>query len=345
MLQPGELEFHLVYMFRGAYWKPLYDIRLLDSKLEVNYMAQIGQSSGEGWENISLTLSTARPSASTTVPELSPWYLFPLMPPPKAVGAAQVPAAAPMAQRMKRGRTQAMEMEGVQLHGLAEEAAAAPPVMDAEIATAEVSRTDAFVTYRIGDGINLPGDGSPHKNTIGVFQLPPGFEYVTAPKLEAAAYRRVKTKNDSPYFLLPGNAQLFNNDDYIGAVPIGLTAPGETLKLYFGIDDRLRVKRELINRETEKKFMADKRKLRFAYEIKLENHTGEPQNITVHDQIPVPRHEDIKVKLEETNPKITDIDELQRLKWNLDLKAGETRQLRFDFTIEYPRDLKITGLP
>lgn len=341
--QAGDLEFRLVYMFFGAHWKPLYDIRLLEKKVEINYFADVNQSSGESWEGISLTLSTARPSASTTVPELSPWYLFPLRPATRAAGGPPM-AAAPMPAAMKRAKAKAPGM-GEDTELLAMGALAEAESYDAGVVTAEVSQTDTFVTYNIGEKINLPGDGSPHKNTIGVFHLEPNFEYVTAPKLETAAYRLVKSKNDSPYLLLPGKAQLFIADDYIGAIHLELTAPNETLKLYFGTDDRIRVKRELINRETDKKFMADKRILRYAYEIKLENHTGEPQNITVHDQIPVPRHENIKVKLEETNPKITGKDELQRLKWNLNLKAAETRQLRYNFSIEYPRDMKIQGLP
>ncbi|MCP4147188.1 MAG: mucoidy inhibitor MuiA family protein [bacterium] len=341
ILQAGELEIQLSYMFFGAGWRPLYDIRLKETALEIGYLAEVNQKSGEDWDNISLTLSTARPSTATAVvPELVPWYISPYLPPPPPPMQPAVAMAGAIPKR-KAGFAQMAaaepEMEMLEELDVLE-------IEEAEYDMAEVSQSGAFVTYFVGDGIDIPGNGSHRKNTIAQFKLTPEQDYVIAPKLEELAYRRVRAQNDSAYLLLPGTAQLFDGDDYIGSVPLKLNTPGEKLKLYFGTDDRIRVKRELVNRETEKKFMADKRRIRFAYKIKLENHTGESQKISLKDQLPVTRHETIKVKLEDSEPEVTKIDELNRLKWLLNLKDGEKQIIRFDFAVEYPRDMKVVGL-
>jgi hypothetical protein len=68
-------------------------------------------------------------------------------------------------------------------------------------------------------------------------------------------------------------------------------------------------------------------------------------NLTLYDQIPVPRYEEIKVKLISSDPKPTEQTELNQLIWSLLLEPKEKRTLRFDFSIEYPQGMKIIGLP
>ncbi|MCP4216445.1 MAG: mucoidy inhibitor MuiA family protein [bacterium] len=339
----GDLDIELTYMFSDAYWKPLYDVRLADESLEIGYLAEVRQSSGEDWRDVTLTLSTARPSTASTIPELDPWYVSvyrPTPPPPLMA------APAGMHRKGKFRAAAAAQDLSLEAEMLEEEtfAGAAPEIMEVETATADISQTGTTVSYEAGDKADIPGNGSPHKCTITLFKLKPEFDYVIAPKLEELAYRRIYAVNDSPYVLLPGPAQLFDGDDYIGAVAFELIAPGQKIKLYFGTDNRIHVKRELVNRETEKKFMAEKRRIRFAYEITLENHTGEPQTVTVCDQIPVSKHESIKVKLENTEPDTNEKDELNRLKWKLLLKAGAKERLRLDFSVEYPGDTTVGGL-
>ena len=110
------------------------------------------------------------------------------------------------------------------------------------------------------------------------------------------------------------------------------------------MDDRIFIERELVKRETDKKLLGDQRRIRFAYELKLENHTGESQSILVWDQIPVSRHESIKVKLESSEPKVNKQDDLNRLEWRLDLGAGAKQTIRYEFVVESPREMQIIGL-
>lgn len=98
--EPGDLDLELTYVVTGAAWQPLYDIRSSDAAVELTYLAQVAQNTGEDWPDVALTLSTARPSLALVIPELDPWYLRPRppMPPPmamRAVGAAMAPQAMP----------------------------------------------------------------------------------------------------------------------------------------------------------------------------------------------------------------------------------------------------------
>ena len=97
--------------------------------------------------------------------------------------------------------------------------------------------------------------------------------------------------------------------------------------------------------EVDKKFIGDKRRLHYAYRIKLQNLRDEREKITVSDQIPVARHEEVKVRLDMAEPKPTQQTELGILKWELALEPGEEQAIRFDFNVEHPRSLAVVGLP
>ena len=89
----------------------------------------------------------------------------------------------------------------------------------------------------------------------------------------------------------------------------------------------------------------DRRRLSYSYAITAENHTPTEVTLTLHDQLPIARHEDIKVRPEWTGPEPTRETELNLLDWELTLAPGETQAVRFDFVVEHPRGMGVTGLP
>lgn len=65
------------YLVQEASWFPLYDIRAKDiqSPIDITYKASITQQSGEHWENVKVTVSSANPTAVGSRPNIKPWYL------------------------------------------------------------------------------------------------------------------------------------------------------------------------------------------------------------------------------------------------------------------------------
>ena len=330
--QAGDLTVELTYVVSDAGWKPLYDLRLLEGGekpiLEVEYLAEVTQRTGEDWRDVALALSTARPALAGTLPELDPWYVGPVQAEVKHE-MAMLKALGPMMGDRERGRI-------VEPEATSEEA---------DIVTATVDTSGAAVTYHIPAAVTVPADGAPHKVTIARYELAPALDYVAAPKLVEAAYRRARVTNDSPYALLPGPANLFAGDEFIGATKLELTPPQGEIELYLGVDDRIKVERELKRREVDRKLIGDRRRLQYGYEITLESHLAVEAHVTLHDQIPVSRHEAIKVRLESADPRPSAQSELNLLDWDLVLKPGEKRAVRFDFSVEHPREMSLVGLP
>jgi len=133
--------------------------------------------------------------------------------------------------------------------------------------------------------------------------------------------------------------------DYVGAMALKRVAPNEEFEVALGVDDRVAVKRELKAREVDKKLIGDRRRLRAAYEIELKNLRGDKIDLELHDQIPVSRHEQIKVKLEAAEPEPNEQTELNELEWHLSLAPNAKQIVRFDFTVEHPAAMQVMGLP
>ncbi|HKV06672.1 MAG TPA: mucoidy inhibitor MuiA family protein, partial [Thermoanaerobaculia bacterium] len=251
VLSAGELEIELTYVVGTARWTPLYDLRLEGGELAVSYLAEVAQGTGEDWTGVSLTLSTARPALSLVIPELDPWYVGPRPAPRPEMRAMAVAAPAPAGGGIRSPKAFSAD-------ALMQEEAEEEPEIPLEIISAEVKESGASLTYQIPNRADVPGNNDARKVTVASFRLRPTLDLVTAPRVEPVCYRRAKGKNESPYTLPPGPAQLFDGDEYLGATHLRHTAPGQELELALGADERMRVERKLTARSVDKTFLADR---------------------------------------------------------------------------------------
>jgi uncharacterized protein (TIGR02231 family) len=344
VLEAGDLELDVTYVCRNATWKPLYDLRLEEGaedgpRVILGQLAEVLQRTGEDWESVELSVSTARPALTARLPELSPWYigLYRPAPAPQARKAARMPA--PTA-----AFTTGAEAEEEMVAGAAFGEVAPPAAVAAEVAEAEVREEGPAVVFVAGGSVSIPADGSPHKVFLATHDLPAKLDWITAPKLEAHAYRRARVENSTPTVLLAGRGSLFHGDTFVGTTAMPETGPGDEFEVYLGVDDQIRVERELVEREVDKGGVIEKvRRFHFAYRIGLRNLRSERTPLTVLDQLPVSRHEDLKVKLLQCEPKV-DPGDLGELRWELNLAGGEQSEITFAFQVEMPRQAQATGL-
>ncbi len=339
-MEQGELELEVSYLVKGAHWQPLYDLRVLEGEeqVEITYLATVGQQSGEDWENVALTLSTARPALSSVMPELEPWFikerkpLRPLRPAAKDMRGLTAAAEPMMAQ--------AVAPADVMEERLRE------PVFEAEAIEAEVREQGVALSFKVPRRADIPGDGSEHKTTVTTIKLAPRLDYVTAPKLVEQAYRRATIGNDSQHILLPGQVNVFHGTEFVGRTDFDdAIPPGQEFEVHLGVDDRISVTRELAESRVDKKFLGNNRRLLYGYKIEVENLKSNAQKITVRDQLPVSQHEAIKVQAGRIEPQPKERTDLGLIEWELSLEPKEKRELRLDFSVEHPRDMEVLGLP
>lgn len=314
-------ELTLTYLVDSAWWQPIYDARVINDKVELTYQAQVSQNSGEDWPATQLLISTAQPALNSDLPELEPSYIDVYRPPArKAMMRSAQMDDAPMLMAM---------------------AAPAPEMVSHDMA--QVDRSGTAITYRVLRPVAVRADGASHKTTIAVLNLNATLDNFSVPKLAEEVYARAKVTNASDYILLPGQVTIFQGDEFVGNTYIDSIAPNEEFEMQLGANPQISAERELVTRNVGKTLIGNVRRTELAYRIKLHNHMPTPAQLSVHDQLPIARHEDIKVKLQSADPKPNEQSDLNILKWALTLKAGETRQIQFNYTIEHPKDMQIVG--
>jgi len=334
----GTFNLALSYLIRKSSWRPLYDIRLTEAAegqmLDITILAEINQSTGEDWNGVKMSVSTSRPALSQRAPELKPWY---------------IDEARPMPTPQPQSVTARMRAPAV---ALAEDPVMGSGAVDAlphsqVAAEAQVARKDTSgpsTTFHIAGRSDIPGDGSPHKTTIGRYSISPEIDYLAVPKQVDAVYKRVKILNETDSPLLAGKVNLFAGADFIGSVDIDHTAPGDELELLFGTEERIAIERELTLREVEKTRLRDRRELSYGYEVKVRNLLSDEAKIEVQDNIPVARHEEIKVSLEKSTPEPSDHNDLNIIKWELVVPPETEKSIQYEYVISHPRQMRVIGL-
>ena len=120
--------------------------------------------------------------------------------------------------------------------------------------------------------MDVPSDGAPHKVPIDAQKLKVKFDYVAVPKLKEMMFLRGSLKNTLPYPLLPGNADLFIMQDFVGTTQLPHVAANDEAKMYFGEDRQIKVTYEQVKREKiGAGFLSKTEKLRLAYKITVQN--------------------------------------------------------------------------
>jgi uncharacterized protein (TIGR02231 family) len=341
----GTLELSVSYTTPGASWSAAYDARLRAETraIDVTYYGVIRNGTGEDWNGVALTLSTARPGLGGGAPTLSPWVVEPVRPMPTAYLAQGVASSEFKTARRAAGPTEALTLAG-----------SAAAESDATVAEATVQTGLSSATFRIEAPLSLPSDRSAQKVVITTLNCPAELRYETAPKLIEAAYLSASSTNRSDFPWLAGPVNAFLGDTFIATSALRAVMPGETFALSLGVDDSIAVKRRIVKRFTEDTGLTNSgRRITHEYVITLTNNKKTAERIVLREPTPVSRDEKIVVKV--ITPAERDISsatapkEISReadgiLAWRIDLKPGEKREVPIKLTIEHPADLTVTGL-
>lgn len=331
----GNFELEVSYVVMGARWTPLYDLRVntTNNQINLNYLAEVNQNTGEDWTGVALTLSTAKPGLGTLPPKLQPWFIDIVR-----------PKSAQTAEFMKTRSRQIAEPEMALAMMDSSAAAPAPEPIAAQTATATVSKAGSTVSFQVGENTNIPSDGTPHKVTIFSENYPSKLQYIAVPRLVSFAYlQAIVTNPMTSATLLPGKANIFRDNTFVGTLQLDNISPGEEVKLNLGIDEGLKIERELVERQVDKKLIGNQRRTSYAYRLIVTNLQQLPVNLTLKEQLPVSRNEQIKVRLSVTNPKI-EAGEMGMLEWIMSLPPQAKQELDYQFVVEHSPELTVMGL-
>jgi uncharacterized cupredoxin-like copper-binding protein len=84
-------------------------------------------------------------------------------------------------------------------------------------------------------------------------------------------------------------------------------------------------------------------KQNFTYEIVIKNNKQTDINLLLKDQVPLTNIKEVEVEMENSSDAMVN-KETGVLTWKLNLKPGESKKVRFSYSVKYPKDKKILNL-
>lgn len=314
------------YLVTNASWQPFYDVRVKDTKSQLQLVskAYITQATGEDWKNVVLKLSTANPNESGTKPELQPNYLS-LVVYPRVYGWT--------------GSAEKMDV-------MQEEKVSKVPIKkEADLANspgiAGVQHSEINVEFAVASAYSIPSDNNPHQVDLTVSNLDAVYAYGAVPRLDKDAFVTAKVSGNDLVNQVSGEANVYFDGTFVGKTYINGTT-SDSLLISLGRDKRIQIQRTLLKDFSSKTFSGSSVKETNTWEISLRNTRKEPLLIIVEDQVPVSTEKDIEVKL--TNAGTATYDEVTgKLTWIIRLEPEQSQAVKFSFEVKYPKGKHVSS--
>ena len=325
-----EVEMTLSYLIRNVSWTPLYELRTLsaDKQVDILYSAEVEQKTGEDWNDVSLTLSTATPHRGARMPEMSPWN----------IGLLEI-------KRDSRSQAPSVMMEEGALAVTVTESE--EPEEDYAGAPGAIAETKGVSTsFRIRKKSDILTGEDPRKVTILRKTFAAELSHAAVPKLQESVFLTGTTVNDTSFPLLGGQAQVYVDGDFVGNTMLENIAPGESFDLSLGIDEGIRVKHELEQKIKHPAGILGKNaRTDYVFKITVENYKSDAVVCKIFDQVPRSQHALLAVRDVELIPEPGEWNrETGQLTWLLALEPGQTKEISISFVVSYPGGTQPLGL-
>ncbi len=324
------------YQMDNASWAPVYDARLtLDDESEMTLVrrARVAQSTGEDWEGIALTLSTARPSGRAGAPD--PKLLF-----------ARIQDEQEDLRKQLRSRgfaADSVQME-VPIPTYVPAPAPAPVVMapgpERAVSVAAIAQLSGeTVEYAIPGTVDVNGSGEGKQVLIDEKDGAAMLEVRATPSMDKTAYLYAEFENADEAPILPGRVSLYRDDVFVGTTALQRIAGGETSFIPFGSYDDIKVThRELERIEGEAGLIRARQTERRRYAMTVEHFGDKAMPVVIRDSMPYAENEDVEISLR-ADPKPDERDVEGRkgaLEWRFTLEPGAEQTIAHGYDVTYP---------
>lgn len=342
---PLDADVSVRYQVPNASWAAVYDARLATGarnaapKLDLTRKATITQRTGEAWDNVTMVLSTTRPTAGASAPELYPltvdYVPEPAKPRPVSRGLVDED------DRRRVGAAGAAQEEKLSDLAAAEAPAAqpAPIAMDAAMNRDAVAVVAPFqALFSVPARLTVPNTGEAKRVQLMQDSIEPSLVVRTVPKDDPKAYLYAKLVLPKGLPVVPGAVSLFRDGTFVGTGQLPVLSPGEDHELGFGVDDSVRVRHAVVeDKRGQSGLISSSKTDTRDYRITVKNMHERALDLVVYDQIPASQNQEIKVERTGTSPTRENIDDKRGvLVWESKLEPDEEEVVEFGYRVTWP---------
>ncbi len=318
--EAGEVLVDLVYWARPASWEPVYRLKLQDgdegTSVEVERGVAIQQWSGEDWRDVDLTVTSLAAQTQSRPSDLWPQRLrIEDKPNPKL---------------------------SVQSRSYAD--GAAEPIIEAPVIVEEsapmVDTSGVGVVYNFDQPVSVRQIDTAVL-ALGTLEFSADVAARAVPSRNETAFRMVSFTNDSGERLLTGSAYGFVDDQSIGEIAIDTIEINDDVEIGFGPIHGLQLRRAVLDRSEGERGIISRGNVRDEQaRLVIDNLSARDWDVTIVDQVPFSEQEDLEIAWRaQPAPTRQDVEDKRGiLEWDLDIPAGNSREIVLNTEISWPDD-------
>ncbi len=167
------------------------------------------------------------------------------------------------------------------------------------------------------------------------------YQYFSFPKANANAYLVASLSDWEKLNLLEGEANIYFEDTFIGTSLIDTRVAKKELELSLGADKNVVVERKKEKGFISKQFIGSKQEETRVWNFSVKNNKNQKINITVFDQVPISKRDDIKVELDDKITTGTLDTETGKVKWETSIQPKNSFAFKFKYSVKYPKNTTI----
>ena len=303
------------YSLAGCGWHPLYrlEAKPKDKQIIFTWEAEIWQSSGQDWNNVSVNLATLKPPSSISPAELTPWIIKP----------------------RPQFRREGTRQKALKSAAAADQVDAEAPAEEAAVGARQVKQT-TYSLWQIGKK-HIPA-GAKQKVKIAEELWPSEFTYMARPSQSSQVFLRAKVNLPEAKDIPSGSSLYIVDGAILGKRNFALA--GQEATIFFGTDPLVTAGTQLISKKSgEKTFLQDKQTYTWDWRTDIQNSRNSPVRVLVEEPNPQPRDERIAVTLK-CDPDPTEKTP-SSLTWDMDISAGQKKSLFMTVRIEAPKNMDL----
>ena len=336
--EASQLTLSLSYQIPAANWTPVYEAELDSNtgQLQFKTQAAIQQNTGEDWANVPVKLSTLRPTASASLPELNSWVISLYEPQPMPTRSAVAEMAADIAMPMSPAPAEP--------RAAIRQQKARPITLSEENSALMTGNYNA--EYQVPGLLTLSSGSDTRRVTLGSQTLAAKLQLSSAPRFDPRAILTTEASYQGQAPLIPGIVALYRDGNFIGNSSLPELKPGELMKLAFGEDDRVKILfQPTPEKTTPAGLLSNRKRLDYSYRVTVHNQHAEARSVKLYDAIPVANTAEISVTPTGDQPSLKDIEHKQGVyAWIRDVSAAGQVEVNYGYSLSYPQDQSLSGL-
>lgn len=315
----GTAELRVTALVPCALWRPAYRATLAADRRSVHMEtdAFVWQQTGEDWNGVRLTLSTARPTLAASPPVLGEDVLT-------------------LRERtVEERRTVEVNLREEEIRTVGGASPASPAALPGLHDGGDVRVLAA------PHPVSVPSDHRPHRVHLTSFTAPCTVENSAAPELSPLVVTTARLTNTSGHVLLAGPVDLVRGSGFVGRGTLDFAGAGEEFEVAFGSEDTFRVVRHTEESRDTTGLAAINQRTVLTRRVRLfvsrlDAQPGAPEReITVRERIPVSEVSAVEVGLRtaDCSPPPDSLDAEGIARYALRLAPGEHREIALVYEI------------